>query len=156
MNNDTDLNSLCKNDDSYSSELMISIGSANKWYKNGVLHRSEGPAIETPEFKAWYKNGFIHRLFEPAVERSNGSKEWYQNGELHRLDGPAVEFADGDKQWWKNGLRHRLDGPAVVCASGEKVWYKNGKKFKNKDTFFRSLNKKEKEIALFSEDFLNG
>jgi cell fate regulator YaaT (PSP1 superfamily) len=44
----------------------------------------------------------------------------------------------------------------MECTNGENQWYKNGKKFKNKDTFFRSLSKKEKEAALFSEDFLNG
>jgi hypothetical protein len=48
-----------------------------------------------------------------------------------------------------------LDGPALIFISGAKFWYKDGNKFKNKDTFFRSLNKKEKELALFSEDFLN-
>ena len=107
--------------------------------------------------KTWKnKDGHLHRLDVLALERSNGSKEWYQNGELHRLDGPAIEHCDGSKYWFKAGQRHRIDGPAIEWASGEKEWYKNGKKFKNKDTFFRSLSKKEKEIALFSEDFLNG
>ncbi len=61
----------------------------------------------------------------------------------------------GNKHWYQNRLLHRLDGPAVECLNGSKAWYKNGKKFKNKDTFFRALSEKEKEAALFSEDFVN-
>jgi hypothetical protein len=106
--------------------------------------------------KTWRnKNGLLHRLDGPALERSYGSKEWYQNGCLHRLDGPAIECANGDKFWYKEGGFHRIDGPAIIHSSGHKEWYKNGRKFKNKDTFFRALSKKEKEAALFSEDFLN-
>ena len=86
-----------------------------------------------------------------------GNKIWTnKEGVLHRLGGPAYEDIDGTKQCWQNGERHRLDGPEIELADGRKGWCKNGRTFKNKDTFFRSLNKKEKEIALFSEDFLNG
>jgi hypothetical protein len=101
-------------------------------------------------------NGCLHRLDGPAIEWNNGQKEWWQNGELHRLDGPAIECANGTKHWYKDGKLHRIDGPSKELSDGTKQWYKNGRKFKNKDTFFRSLNKKEKEAALFSEDFLNG
>ncbi len=52
-------------------------------------------------------------------------------------------------------MLHRLDGPAVERANVGKEWWKNGRRFKNKDTFFRALSEKEKEAALFSEDFLN-
>jgi hypothetical protein len=107
--------------------------------------------------KIWKnKNGKLHRLDGPAVDYPDGNKYWYKNGERHRLDGPAVEGANGYKEWCKNGKTHRLDGPAKQWPSGEKEWYKDGKRFKSKDTFFRALNKKEKEIALFSKDFLNG
>jgi hypothetical protein len=110
--------------------------------------------------KIWKnKEGEYHRLDGPAIEFSNGHKchkEWWSDGKRHRLDGPAIEWANGSKQWYQNGLLHRLDGPATEAFAGTKEWWKNGKKFKNKDTFFRSLSKKEKEAALFSEDFLNG
>jgi hypothetical protein len=113
--------------------------------------------IDVWGIKSWKnKEDKFHRLDGPAKEWPNGHKEWYKDGKLHRLDGPAIEHFDGSKYWFKAGQRHRIDGPAIEWVSGEKVWYKNGKKFKNKDTFFRSLNKKEKEIALFSEDFING
>jgi hypothetical protein len=39
---------------------------------------------------------------------------------------------------------------------GKKIWIKNNIIYKNKDSFFESLTEKEIEIALFSEDLLNG
>ncbi len=102
------------------------------------------------------KKGEYHRLDGPAIEYSNGNKQWWQNGRLHRLDGPTIECVNGGKSWYQNGKLHRLDGPALEYANGNKEWWKNGRRFKNKDTFFRALTKKEKEAALFSEDFLNG
>ncbi len=102
------------------------------------------------------KEGELHRLYGPAIEGADGRKEWYQNGKLHRLDGPAQEFNCGDKYWYNYGERHRLYGPAVELYCGKKIWIKNNIIYKNKDSFFESLTESEKEIALFSEDFLNG
>jgi len=86
-----------------------------------------------------------------------GNKIWRnKKREIHRLDGPAIEFSNGDKHWQQDDKLHRLDGPAVDRANGEKHWYKNDIIYKNKDSFFESLTEKEKEMALFSEDFLNG
>ena len=102
------------------------------------------------------KDGKLHRLDGPAVECLNGYKAWYKNGLRHRLDGPARELESGARHWYQNGELHRLDGPAVEYNDGDKYWYKNGCYFKNKDIFFNHLTSKEKEIALFSEDFLNG
>jgi len=42
-----------------------------------------------------------------------------------------------------------------VFNNGYKEWWKNGCYFENKDIFFNHLTSKEKEDALFSEDFLN-
>jgi hypothetical protein len=54
----------------------------------------------------WYKNGLLHREDGPTVEYSNGNKEWYKNGERHREDGPAIEYSNEYKEWWRNGKRH--------------------------------------------------
>ena len=76
---------------------------ATKWYKNGKLHREEGPAIEWADGpKEWYKNGQRHREDGPAIEYCNG-KEWWVNGQYHREDGPAVEYINGHKEYWING-----------------------------------------------------
>lgn len=50
----------------------------------------------------WYKDGVPHREDGPAVE-SSYSKEWYLNGKTHREDGPAVEFSGGSKRWFLYG-----------------------------------------------------
>jgi len=83
--------------------------------------------VDTDGTKRWYKNGVLHREDGPAVEYVNGTKNWYKNGLLHRDDGPAIEGANGAKYWYKNGEYHREDGPAVEGANGAKYWYKNGK-----------------------------
>jgi hypothetical protein len=53
--------------------------------------------------KFWYKDDLLHREDGPAIELANGDKGWYKNGKLHRENSPAVEFADGTKSWWLNG-----------------------------------------------------
>ena len=54
--------------------------------------------------KYWYKNGKIHRLDGPAIEYVDGAKAWFQNGNLHRENGPAFEYANGNKEWWIDGI----------------------------------------------------
>jgi len=83
--------------------------------------------------KRWYLNGNLHRTDGPAVEYVSGSKEWYLNGNLHRTDGPAVELASGSKFWYFNGKRHREDGPAVEYSDGSKYWYLNGVPYSEAD-----------------------
>jgi hypothetical protein len=98
------------------------------WYKNGQLHREDGPAVEDPNgVKEWWLNGRRHRRGGPAVEWEDGSKEWWINGERHREGGPAVERKTGTKEWWVNGQRHREDGPAIETAKGKKEWWLNGR-----------------------------
>ena len=58
------------------------------------------PIINSYGDKRWYKNGVIHRDDGPAIEYWDGTKSWYINGQYHQEDGPAIEFADGTKQWW--------------------------------------------------------
>lgn len=91
-----------------------------KWYRNGQLHRDDGPAIEAADgTKEWYRNGQLHRDDGPAVEQADGTKKWYRNGQFHRDDGPVIETSDGTKVWCE-------DGPAVEDADGPKVRYYNG------------------------------
>jgi hypothetical protein len=114
-------------------------GKTTKWYFNGsVLHREEGPAIET----------------------TDGYKEWYLNGKLHREDGPAVEYADGPKYWYLNGKCHREDGPAVEYADGHKEWYLNGKEYNNENEYRielerRKISNKIKHLRKLNKSFMN-
>ena len=86
----------------------------------------------------------------------NGDKYWRnKEGKLHRIDGPAIEHRNGNKAWYQMGLKHRIDGPAIEFNSGVKHWYQNGVLHRTKEAFFEALSDEEKEISLFSEDFLN-
>jgi hypothetical protein len=50
--------------------------------------------------KRWYQNGKLHRTDGPAVECADGTKEWWLNDKIHRTDGPAIEYANGYKRWY--------------------------------------------------------
>jgi len=98
-----------------------------EWYRNGRKHRDDGPAEEGNGTRMWWREGSPHRDDGPAAEWADGTKVWWSNGELHRDDGPAVERTDGSKEWWRNGWFHRDDGPAIERTDGSKEWWRNGK-----------------------------
>ena len=77
--------------------------------------------------KCWYRNGRLHREDGPALIFINGDKYWRHSGRWHIKDGHAVEYANGDKLYYLNGKRHRTDGPAIEYADGSKEYYLNGK-----------------------------
>jgi len=60
--------------------------------------------------KRWYKDGLLHREDGPAIEWANGDKEWYIEDKRHRVDGPAVECINGDKWWY-------YQGQIIECSS---------------------------------------
>jgi len=86
----------------------------------------------------WYKNGQLHREDGPAAIWDDGTQEWLKDRQLHREDGPAVIYPDGTQAWYKNGKRHREDGPAVIWANGEQQWWLNGKSY-SKENYYRKL-----------------
>ena len=67
----------------------------------------------------WYKDGELHRVDGPAIEYANGDKSWYVFGIPHRLDGPAF-ISEQSVSWWVDGVLHREDGPAVIFTFGER------------------------------------
>ena len=58
-------------------------------------------------YVAHYRNGQLHREDGPAVELSDGSMIWYLYGKLHRTDGPAQQSPLGRKAsaWYVNGVQ---------------------------------------------------
>jgi len=102
---------------------------SKEYWQNGVLHRENGPAIDTPRKKIWFWEGRKHRDDGPAVEYANGSEEFYHHGARHRGDGPAIQRANGNAQYWRavptkgkkrpfRSQRHCADGPAVIMLHG--------------------------------------
>lgn len=61
--------------------------------------------VEHQSSRVWYKENLLHREDGPAIERINGDKGWFVNGLRHREDGPAVEYANGNKHWWLYGKK---------------------------------------------------
>ncbi len=55
--------------------------------------------------KIWYKEGKLHREDGPAIEVWDGTKEWWADGKCHRIDGPAIERTNGTKEWWVEDIR---------------------------------------------------
>jgi hypothetical protein len=57
----------------------------------------------------WRLNDQVHRTDGPAVETPRGDKAWCLHNALHRDDGPAIEFADGSVSWQLHGKQLSFD-----------------------------------------------
>ena len=42
-----------------------------------------GPLLSWDGSIRWFRNGLLHREDVPAIESSNGCKEWYLNGDKY-------------------------------------------------------------------------
>lgn len=51
------------------------------WFKDGKIHREDGPAIVSANVQHWCKDGKMHREDGPASVFSNGRHFFYINGE---------------------------------------------------------------------------
>ena len=71
--------------------------------------------IDTIGNKLWYKEGHLHREDGPAIEWANGDKVWFIEGKRHRLDGPAIEYIGGYKEY------HYL-GKHIECNSNKEYF----------------------------------
>ena len=108
--------------------IVIETNGTKFYYKEGKLHRDDGPAvIYTDGSEFYYKDGKRHRDDGPAVIWADGSEFYYKDDKLHRDDGPAVIRADGSEFYYKDDKLHRDDGPAVIWADGSEFYYKDGK-----------------------------
>lgn len=65
--------------------------------RNGLHIHSNGT-------KMWYKNDLLHREDGPAIEYMDGTKHWCKDGKYHRNNGPAIEYSSGTKEWHQDGL----------------------------------------------------
>lgn len=98
------------------------------WFHDGALHRDGGPASTRPDgYEIWAQHGAPHRQDGPAVTYPDGTREWFIHGQRHRDGGPAIESADGSTTWYQHGVRHRDDGPAETTADGTRIWYHHGR-----------------------------
>jgi hypothetical protein len=95
----------CCNPDAVKDGRYILEDGREEWWRNGLRHREDRPAMIWPDGrKEWWRNGLHHRENGPAVIYPDG-EEWWVNGELHRTDGPAVIWPDGSEEWWVDGIK---------------------------------------------------
>jgi hypothetical protein len=93
--------------------------------KNGLMVDKFGD-------KCWYKDDLLHRTNGPAVIYSDGTEAWWVEGKRHRIGGPAV--IDGMQLWYFNeGKLHRTDGPAFIGADGSEKWFLDNKELTHKE-----------------------
>jgi hypothetical protein len=59
--------------------------------------------ITGPPYIFYYKHGIPHRNNGPAIIWSEGDQFWFYNGKRHRTNGPAIIWVDGDKLYFKHG-----------------------------------------------------
>jgi hypothetical protein len=105
------------------------------WYKNGKIHRDDGPAIIAVDgSQFWSKDGKRHREDGPAVVRIGGAEEYWLNGKQYtqeefekKLDKADMLVSEGVVSYLNsNGELHNLNGPARIYPNGVREWYKNG------------------------------
>lgn len=120
--------------------LVLSNG-IKKWYRNGVLHREDGPAAIDRTSKEWWFQGKLHRVGDPAVVRL-GHKEWWENGVRHRGgDFPAIMSKEEGEQWWVNGKRHRENRkPAIIKTDGSKEYWENDNRILSSEALLTITN----------------
>jgi hypothetical protein len=103
---------------------------------NGKLHRDDGPAYEDTKQEHWYKNGLRHRENGPAIITKDGKEPtYYRDGQLHRDDGPAYVDVAKTQHWYKKGVRHCATGPAVIYSTGAVEYYLDGVYYHNKTSW---------------------
>lgn len=81
----------------------------------------QGLITDTPGIKTWYKDDMLHREDGPAVELADGFKMWYKNGLRHREDGPAAEWPDGTQEWYIDGEYLNENDSRVIHIKNAKL-----------------------------------
>ena len=79
-----------------------------------LLHQEEPHCLYAPAVcwtngrKEWWRNGKLHRDDGPAIEDADGSLHWFKAGQRHRSNGPAIEWPTGRCDWYTNGIPFRV------------------------------------------------
>ena len=94
-----------------------------------MTEKFSGSITDTHRIKRWFKDGVMHRDDGPTIIYPDGKQVWYKYNRRHRDDGPAVIYPNGDQFWYKEGEIHRDYGPAVIYVNGGQYWYKYNKQY---------------------------
>ena len=77
--------------------LAVDEDGTQKWYQNGLLHRTDGPALIYEDVQFWYQNGWRHRVDGPAEIWTVGEHYWYLEGQQYSFDMWLEKTASTDK-----------------------------------------------------------
>lgn len=104
----------------------------NMWYKYGVLHNDKEAAyikfnVLSRDITSiyYYKDGLLHKEDGPAMIINMNDREykwWYQNGEFHNLNGPAYD--EEVTCWAINGVMYSEDKYHKIVKNVRKFLYK--------------------------------
>jgi len=62
-----------------------------KYYRNGKLHRDDGPAVIRPDgTQEWYKEGKLYIENRPTIIYKYGSENSYNNNKLYGNNGHDI------------------------------------------------------------------
>ena len=129
--------------------------------KHGEKHKNDGPAVIFDGYAAWYKNGGLHRIDGPAVVSKHAPDKWYfyskeysekdfnkikavikykkdkekkDSAKQYTSDGLGIKMVHNEFETWKlvgtpdlADELHNPDGPAYIDhKSGDKEWWLHG------------------------------
>lgn len=115
------------------------------WTLNGVIHRTDGPAVYNDTVEIWKVNGADYRANGPAIScKKCGSEGWFNKHGLHRIGGPAIIYRLCEEYCGANNALDR--STSIPLGSSAKVWYKNGKLHRDDGPAFKSIYEDGDEI----------
>jgi len=135
------------------------------WYKNGNLHREDGPAyIDSSGYEEWWLNGKnyfsesewkkeLEKLkkkspIKKKIEKKIDSKVLKLNSKKDSIPENytgIIKWDYGNIEHYENGNLHREDGPAYIDSSGYKEWWLHGRAFDSESEWKKRLPKLNKE-----------
>ena len=72
--------------------------------QSNIPRNFSGVCKTLDETVRWFKNGVLHREDGPAIIWEDGTKEWFVNGKRHCTTGAAYVYPTGCKEYWIEGV----------------------------------------------------
>lgn len=122
-------------------------------YKNNKLNNDNGPALiesflENNKILSsirYFKNGLLHRSEKPAILCYDSEISFDGKNFIPKNNSKPIELF-----WFRNGLRHNLNGPSYISFSLLGKEYYINDLFLSKEEFYKNKkvidNKNKKEI----------
>ena len=90
----------------------------------GKINKRLNGKVQKGGITLWYKDGLLHNLDGPAIIWEDGSYQWYFNGIIHHENGPAA--TSGNNKYWYLGYDEPVTLTAGTAGTGTAKGDKNG------------------------------